>query len=110
MEQQRLMAQDQVKVMQDRQSSMMKQQQSQMEIMLKQIQAQMETEMRMKSDLVSQNFPLFKIFIILQLNICLVLHNNWRIKQTCPMLSNILREKVGQLKLPKKFKMLQKHV
>ena len=53
MEQQRLMAQDQVKVMQDRQSSMMKQQQSQMEIMLKQIQAQMETEMRMKSDLVS---------------------------------------------------------
>jgi hypothetical protein len=54
MDQQRLMAHDQVKVIQDRQSSMMKQQQSQMEIMLKQIQSQMESEMRMKSDLVNK--------------------------------------------------------
>jgi len=52
MDQQRLMAQDQVKQIQDRQQLMLKQQQNQMEVMLKQIQAQMESELRMKSELV----------------------------------------------------------
>ena len=42
----------QVQAMQEKQSSIMRQQQTQSEMLMKQIQAQMESEIRLKSDLV----------------------------------------------------------
>ncbi|XP_059099177.1 fas-binding factor 1 homolog isoform X1 [Tigriopus californicus] len=50
--QQRSMCQDQVKTLQEKQHTILKQQQAQTEILMKQIQAQMESELRIKNDLV----------------------------------------------------------
>ena len=52
LEQQRNLAQDQVRAMQERQSSILIQQQTQTEVLMKQIQAQMESELKTKSELV----------------------------------------------------------
>ena len=59
MEQQRNMTQEQILAMQERQSSLLKQQQMQAETMLKQMQSQMESEMRMKSDLLRNQLNIF---------------------------------------------------
>ena len=52
LEQQRNLAQDQVRAMQERQSSILMQQQAQTEVLMRQIQAQMESELKAKSELV----------------------------------------------------------
>lgn len=49
---QRTMAQEQMKVYQERQASSLRHQQAQCEMLMKQVQSQMETEMRMKTELV----------------------------------------------------------
>ena len=58
MEQQKLTAQEQAMMIQNRHASMLKQQQMQSEILLKQMQSQMESEVKMKNEMVRQQISL----------------------------------------------------
>ena len=58
MEQQKLNAQEQAMLIQNRHASMLKQQQMQSEILLKQMQSQMECEVKMKNEMVRQQITM----------------------------------------------------
>ena len=58
MEQQKINAQEQAMLIQNRHASMLKQQQMQSEILLKQMQSQMESEVKMKNEMVRQQITM----------------------------------------------------